>query len=243
MSFDLAQGWLAGLKKELEPLGVKIVVRDPNWNTNAGAQAVTTLISRKARRDGDPQPRRADLRQAAAEGREPKASTWCRSTCARAYPSVGLSSAPTGSRSARRTPTAVVDACKGKSNKIAIVQGALVGRGQRLHAQGRRERAGQASRYQGGLQPGRRLGCGQGQGHHADGAEAAPRSVRHRRLLGRHGHRHRGGDQGSRADRQGVPRHLGRRRAEGRLRPGEERRLRPRPQLRRADAGRATWRR
>jgi ABC-type sugar transport system substrate-binding protein len=35
------------LKKELEPLGVKIVVRDPNWNTNAGAQAVTTLISEK----------------------------------------------------------------------------------------------------------------------------------------------------------------------------------------------------
>ena len=39
MSFDLAQGWLAGLKRELEPLGVKIVVRDPNWSTNAGAQA------------------------------------------------------------------------------------------------------------------------------------------------------------------------------------------------------------
>ena len=42
MSFDLAQGWLAGLKRELEPLGVKIVVRDPNWSTNAGAQARPT---------------------------------------------------------------------------------------------------------------------------------------------------------------------------------------------------------
>src|ERR1043165_713470 len=47
LGFDLAQGWLEGLKKELEPLGVKIVVRDPNWNTNAGAQAVTTLINEK----------------------------------------------------------------------------------------------------------------------------------------------------------------------------------------------------
>ena len=47
LGFDLAQGWLEGLKKELEPLGVKIVVRDPNWNTNAGAQAVTTLIGEK----------------------------------------------------------------------------------------------------------------------------------------------------------------------------------------------------
>ena len=47
MSFDLAQGWLAGIKRELEPLGVKIVVRDPNWSTNAGAQALTNLISEK----------------------------------------------------------------------------------------------------------------------------------------------------------------------------------------------------
>ena len=28
-------------------LGVKVNVRDPNWSTNAGAQAVTTLISEK----------------------------------------------------------------------------------------------------------------------------------------------------------------------------------------------------
>src|SRR6201998_1670920 len=47
MNFDLTEGWFAGLKKELEPDGVKVVVRDPNWSTNAGAQAVTTLISEK----------------------------------------------------------------------------------------------------------------------------------------------------------------------------------------------------
>src|SRR6516162_8614493 len=47
MSFDLAQGWLAGLKRELEPLGVKIVVRDPNWSTNAGAQVMTTATTEK----------------------------------------------------------------------------------------------------------------------------------------------------------------------------------------------------
>src|SRR5512142_1379138 len=38
MNFDLTEGWFAGVKKELEPYGVKVVVRDPNWNTNAGAQ-------------------------------------------------------------------------------------------------------------------------------------------------------------------------------------------------------------
>ncbi|RYF54465.1 MAG: sugar ABC transporter substrate-binding protein, partial [Comamonadaceae bacterium] len=47
LSFDLAQGWLQGLKKELEPLGINIVVRDPNWDSNAGAQALTTLIAQK----------------------------------------------------------------------------------------------------------------------------------------------------------------------------------------------------
>ena len=41
MNFDLTEGWFAGLKKELEPYGVKFELRDPNWNTNAGAQAVT----------------------------------------------------------------------------------------------------------------------------------------------------------------------------------------------------------
>jgi len=47
MGFDLAEGWAAGLKSQLEPEGIKVVVRDPNWNTNAGAQAVTTLIGEK----------------------------------------------------------------------------------------------------------------------------------------------------------------------------------------------------
>src|SRR5260370_30963075 len=47
MNFDFTEGWFAGVKKELEPYGVKRIVRDPNWITNAGAQAVTTLLSQK----------------------------------------------------------------------------------------------------------------------------------------------------------------------------------------------------
>ena len=47
MGFDLTQGWLDGLKAQLEPQGVKVVLRDPNWNTNAGAQAFTALIGEK----------------------------------------------------------------------------------------------------------------------------------------------------------------------------------------------------
>ena len=44
---DLAQGWFATMKKELEPLGVSVTVRDPNFNSSAGAQAIENLINEK----------------------------------------------------------------------------------------------------------------------------------------------------------------------------------------------------
>lgn len=47
MGFDLTEGWAAGLREALEPLGVKFDIRDPSWNTDAGAQAITSLISEK----------------------------------------------------------------------------------------------------------------------------------------------------------------------------------------------------
>src|SRR4249919_2008918 len=47
MNFDLTEGWFAVLKHQLEPYGMKVVVRDANWSTDAGAQALTTLISEK----------------------------------------------------------------------------------------------------------------------------------------------------------------------------------------------------
>ncbi|MBX6322797.1 MAG: sugar ABC transporter substrate-binding protein [Rhodospirillaceae bacterium] len=47
MGFDLTEGWAAGLRKDLEPLGIKFEIRDPNWSTEAGAQAITALIQEK----------------------------------------------------------------------------------------------------------------------------------------------------------------------------------------------------
>lgn len=47
MGFDLTEGWAAGLREGLEPLGTKFEIRDPNWSTAAGAQAITSLISEK----------------------------------------------------------------------------------------------------------------------------------------------------------------------------------------------------
>jgi simple sugar transport system substrate-binding protein/ribose transport system substrate-binding protein len=122
MGFDLTEGWLAGLKKELEPSGMKVVLRDPNWNTNAGAQAFTALIAEKPAviviHNPDVQTYAKLIKQAEDAGifvvqinmRSAQASTVF----------VGADWVEIGERDTQ----AVVAACKGKSNKIAIVQGA-----------------------------------------------------------------------------------------------------------------------
>lgn len=122
MGFDLGIGWFEGLKKELEPSGMKVVVRDPNWNTNAGAQAFTALIAEKPAviviHNPDVQTYAKLIKKAEDEGiyvvqinmRSQQPSTVF----------VGADWVDIG----ERDTAAVVDFCKGKSNKIAIVQGA-----------------------------------------------------------------------------------------------------------------------
>src|SRR6476469_4687022 len=123
MNFDLTEGWFAGLKKELEPYGMKVVVRDANWSTNAGAQAVTTLISEKPAaivvHNPDVQTYAKLIQRAEKEGIyiiQINMGSAFRSTAF-----VGANWIEIGERDTQ----AVVDACKGKSNKIAVVQGAL----------------------------------------------------------------------------------------------------------------------
>ena len=123
MSFDLAQGWLAGLKRELEPLGVKIVVRDPNWSTNAGAQALTNLITEKpdviVAHNPDVQTYAKLLQKAEAAGIDVVQINMRSSYPTTAF--VGADWVDIG----QKATTAVVDFCNGKSNKIAIMQGQL----------------------------------------------------------------------------------------------------------------------
>ena len=47
MGLDLTEAWAAGMKRQADELGYKFDVRDPNWSTDAGAQAVTQLITEK----------------------------------------------------------------------------------------------------------------------------------------------------------------------------------------------------
>src|ERR1700744_3827207 len=49
MGFDLAQGWAAYLKKEVDAWGGTFETRDPNWSTDAGAQAITDATSGDSR--------------------------------------------------------------------------------------------------------------------------------------------------------------------------------------------------
>jgi ABC-type sugar transport system substrate-binding protein len=47
MGFDLTEGWAATIKSMAEAVGMSFSIRDPNWNIDAGAQAITSLISEK----------------------------------------------------------------------------------------------------------------------------------------------------------------------------------------------------
>ena len=122
MGFDLTQGWLDGLKKELEPQGMKVVLRDPNWNTNAGAQAFTALIAEKPAviviHNPDVQTYAKLIKKAEDDG-----IYVVQINMRSAQPSTVFVGADWVEIGERLTEGAVA-ACKGKSNKIAIVQGA-----------------------------------------------------------------------------------------------------------------------
>lgn len=121
MAMDLAQGWLKGLKDELEPQGIKIVVRDPNFNQQAGAQALTQLIAEKPDaivvHNTDVTIYAKLIAQAEKAGILILQINMASLTQSTAY--VGTDWVDMGEMQAN----AVVNACKGKSGKVAIVQG------------------------------------------------------------------------------------------------------------------------
>jgi len=47
MGIDLTEGWAAVMKSQAERLGMKLEVRDAHFSADAGAQAITSLISEK----------------------------------------------------------------------------------------------------------------------------------------------------------------------------------------------------
>ncbi|MFM0047150.1 sugar ABC transporter substrate-binding protein [Paraburkholderia sediminicola] len=51
MGFDLTDGWAALWKRQADTLGYTFTIRDPNWNTQAGAQAIESLINENPKPD------------------------------------------------------------------------------------------------------------------------------------------------------------------------------------------------
>src|ERR1700722_15204134 len=47
MGIDLTEGWASVLKKQADHLGMKFEIRDPHFSADAGAQAITSLISER----------------------------------------------------------------------------------------------------------------------------------------------------------------------------------------------------
>ena len=47
LGFDLPQAWYEGLKQDAAKWGYEVIVRDPNWNVQVGAQALNQLIADK----------------------------------------------------------------------------------------------------------------------------------------------------------------------------------------------------
>jgi len=121
MGFDLTEGWFAGLSRELEPYGVEMILRDPNWDTGAGAQAITQLIAEQPDvivvHNPDVQTYARLLRQAERSGIHIVQVNMASAVPTASF--VGANWIEIGERSAE----AVVAHCEGTSGKVAIVQG------------------------------------------------------------------------------------------------------------------------
>ncbi len=47
MGFDLTEGWAAIMRQEAKELGFELIIKDPNWSTDAQLQAMTAVIADK----------------------------------------------------------------------------------------------------------------------------------------------------------------------------------------------------
>ena len=202
MGFDLAQGWAAYLKREVEGWGGVFETRDPNWSTEAGAQAITEVIS------SDPQAERAGrafarpqlLLQAAEEGAGDGIYVILIDN-----PMNFPADAFIGSDWDRLGQLEAEAAVKGCGRPFVEEDRPGAGRCrqrvQHLPVQRHHEGAEEESRLQGGGEAVLQLGPDHLAHRHRDHAAAEPGHLRHHRLLGWRRDRRGGGDPRRQADR------------------------------------------
>ena len=124
LGFDLADGWYAGMKSQLEPLGIEVDVRDPNWSADAGSRAISALIGEKPDaivvHNPDVQTYAKLIRRAEDAG-----IYVLQINMKSAYPSTAFVGADWVSIGARAAEIAVGQCGDGTSGKLAIIQGPL----------------------------------------------------------------------------------------------------------------------
>ena len=225
MGFDLTEGWAAGLKEALEPLGVTFEIRDPNWSTDAGAQAITSLISEKPDvivvHNPDVQSYARLLKKAEEAGIYVVQVNMRSSYSTDVF--VGADYVGMGEQIGQR----LVDKCSpanGGSGKVAITQGVLTAAASIYQMQGINNVLSKHPEIQLVSNQAADWDCDQGEEHRRDRHPAESRPLRHHRLLGRHGRRHRRGDQGVGQERLSAD--PGRRQPDGLRRPRQRHLLR-----------------
>ena len=175
-------------------------IRDPNWSTDAGAQAITSLIAEKPDVMVIHNP---DVQSYATPAQEGRGGRHLRHPGQHAVElldrRIRRRRLCRHGREIGQSAGREVLAGQWRQRKGLDHPGRADGRGERLSDEGHRQRPVEASRDQGRVEPGRRLGCDEGPDHHGDRPAAESRPVRHRRLLGRDGCRHGRGHQGSQA--------------------------------------------
>lgn len=121
---DNVEGYIAAMRKQADALGYTVDVRDPNWNTDLGAQAISAAITEKPDvlvvMNQDVQSYARLLKQAMAAG-IPVIQVQVKSTI-----TTDAYAGPEWFGVGHRIILAAMDACrpsKGKSGKIAIMQG------------------------------------------------------------------------------------------------------------------------
>lgn len=118
---DFGKVWFQSMQDELEPLGMSVQVRDTNLSTSAGAQAFSQAISEKAKVivawNPDLTAYARLIRQAQAQGTYVVSINMGSKGIADAY--VGPDWVTIGEMQIQ----GAIDACEGKSGKVAIIQG------------------------------------------------------------------------------------------------------------------------
>ncbi len=185
MGFDLAQGWTAILKREVNAFGGTIETRDPNWSVEAGAQALTEAIA------SDPKP---DVLIAMSFDLNSYAKIMKKAQEAGIYvllidnPANFKADAYLGSdwtQIGRLEAEAVIKGCgESSSKKIGLVQGDETNATSLFQYDGIMDVLSKHPDFEVVAKPELELGCddlAQRDGHHAP---TAPGRLRHHRLLG-----------------------------------------------------------